>query len=93
MVTAFTTRAPTGQLNKFLQEVIDQNPLPVRRGKPSKAVKSVFMTQVATKPPVFALFVGHPQDVGKTYLRFLENRLREQYQFSGSPIRILVRQK
>ncbi|TLY30409.1 MAG: ribosome biogenesis GTPase Der [Nitrospirae bacterium] len=93
VVTAFTTRAPTGQLNKFLQEVIEQNPLPVRRGKPSKAVKSVFMTQVATKPPVFALFVGHPQDVGKTYLRFLENRLREQYQFSGSPIRILVRQK
>jgi GTPase len=93
VVTAFTTRAPTGQLNKFLQEVIDQNPLPVRRGKPSKAVKSVFMTQVATKPPVFALFVGHPQDVGKTYLRFLENRLREQYQFSGSPIRILVKQK
>ena len=93
VVTAFTARAPTGQLNKFLQEVIDQNPLPVRRGKPSKAVKSVFMTQVATKPPVFALFVGHPQDVGKTYLRFLENRLREQYQFSGSPIRILVRQK
>ncbi|TLY15987.1 MAG: ribosome biogenesis GTPase Der [Nitrospirae bacterium] len=93
VVTAFTTRTPTGQLNKFLQEVIDQNPLPVRRGKPSKTVKSVFMTQVATKPPVFALFVGHPQDVGKTYLRFLENRLREQYQFSGSPIRILVRQK
>ena len=93
VVTAFTTRTSTGQLNKFLQEVIDQNPLPVRRGKPSKTVKSVFMTQVATKPPVFALFVGHPQDVGKTYLRFLENRLREQYQFSGSPIRILVRQK
>ena len=93
VVTAFTTRVPTGLLNKFLQEVIAENPLPVRRGKPSKAVKSVFMTQVATKPPVFALFVGHPQDVNKTYLRFLENRLREQYQFLGSPIRILVRQK
>ena len=93
VVTAFTTRVPTGLLNKFLQGVIAENPLPVRRGKPTKAVKSVFMTQVATKPPVFALFVGHPQDVGKTYLRFLENRLREQYQFSGSPIRILVRQK
>ena len=93
VVIAFTTRVPTGLLNKFLQGVIDENPLPVRRGKPSKTVKSVFMTQVATKPPVFALFVGRPQDVSKTYLRYLENRLREQYQFSGSPIRILARQK
>lgn len=93
LVIAFTSRVPTGLLNKFLQGVIAENPLPVRRGKPSKVVKSVFMTQVATKPPVFALFVGHPQDVSKTYLRFLENRLREQYQFLGSPIRILVRQK
>ncbi|MGH7208139.1 MAG: GTP-binding protein, partial [Nitrospiraceae bacterium] len=93
VVTAFTRRIPTGLLNKFLQEVIAENPLPVRKSKPGKAVKSVFITQVATKPPTFALFVGHPEDVNPTYLRFLENRLRERYEFLGTPIRILVRRK
>jgi len=86
-------RVPTGALNKFIQTVVAEHPLPVKKGKPSKAVKSVFMTQVATKPPTFALFVGHPREIGKTYLRYLEKRLREQYGFEGAPIRILVRQK
>lgn len=93
VVTAFTVRTPTGPLNKFLQALLEENPLPVRKGKPTKATKSVFVTQVATKPPAFALFVGHPDDVTKNYLRFLENRLREQYDFLGTPLRILVRKK
>ena len=77
----------------ILQGILEENPLPVRKGKPTKAVKSVFMTQVATKPPAFALFVGHPEDLTKAYVRFLENRLRAQYEFLGSPIRMLIRQK
>ncbi len=93
VMAAFTHRVPTGLLNKFVQEIIAENPLPIRKGKPSKAVKSVFMTQVATKPPTFAFFVGQPQDVEKTYVRYLENRIREQYGFPGCPIRILIRQK
>ena len=93
VMKTFSDRIPTGSLNKFLQDVIAQHPLPVRKGRPTKAVKSVYATQVATKPPVITLFVGRPQDVGRTYLRFLENRLREQYDFSGAPLRILVRQK
>jgi len=90
---AFTVRVPTGPLNKFLQDILAENPLPVRKGKPGKVTKSAFITQVATKPPAFALFVGHPEDIGKTYLRFLENRLREQYDFLGAPLHILVRRK
>ncbi len=93
VMTAFSTRVPTSPLNRFIQGLLEENPLPIRKAKPTKAVRSVFATQVATKPPVFALFVGHPQDVGKPYVRFLENRLREQYNFTGTPIRILVRQK
>jgi GTP-binding protein len=93
VIADYTKRVPTGPLNKFLQEIIATTPLPVRKGKPSKAVKSVFITQVATKPPAFALFVGHPEDLSKTYVRFLENRLREQYEFFGSPVRLLIRQK
>ncbi len=93
VAAAFASRVPTGSLNKFLQEIVEEHPLPVRKGKPSRTTKSVYMTQVATRPPAFALFVGQPENVTPSYLRFLENRLRAEYQFSGSPIRILVRRK
>lgn len=90
---SFTKRVPTGQLNQWLQEILASHPLPVRKGKPSKVTKSAFMTQVATKPPVFALFVGHPDDITPAYFKFLEGRLRDAYGFSGTPIRILARKK
>ena len=91
--TMFTKRIPTGALNTWLQEILVTHPLPVRKGKPSKVTKSAFITQVATKPPVFVLFVGHPQDVTTSYLRYLENQLRESYGFAGTPLRLLVRKK
>lgn len=90
VMTEFTKRVPTGRLNQFLQKAITKNPLPLRKGKP---VKSVFMTQVGTRPPTFALFVGHAAEIGSPYRRYLENCLRETYGFVGTPIRILVRQK
>jgi GTP-binding protein len=55
--------------------------------------KSAYITQVATKPPVFALFVGHPEDLTPSYLKYLENQLRETYQFTGTPLRLMVRKK
>jgi len=91
--TMFTKRIPTGTLNTWLQDILVTHPLPVRTGKPSKVTKSVFITQVATKPPVFALFVGHPQDITPSYLRYLENQLRDSYGFAGTPLRLLVRKK
>ncbi len=91
--TAFTTRIPTGALNEFLQGLMSEHPLPVRKGKPSRVIKSVFMTQVTVKPPTFAFFVGHPEDITPTYLRFLENRLRLAFPFPGTPLRIMARRK
>ncbi|HLZ34148.1 MAG TPA: ribosome biogenesis GTPase Der [Nitrospira sp.] len=90
---SFSKRIPTGQLNQFLQNILTTHPLPVRKGKPTKITKSAFMTQVAVQPPVFALFVGHPDDITPAYLRFLENQLRDAYGFSGTPIRLLARKK
>ena len=90
---SFTKRIPTGQLNQFLQNILATHPLPARKGKPTKITKSAFMTQVATHPPVFALFVGHPKDITPAYLKFLENQLREAYGFSGTPLRLLARKK
>ena len=90
VMTEFSRRIPTARLNQFLQQSLEKNPLPYRKGNPTK---SVFMTQVATQPPTFALFVKQSQDVTSTYLRYLENALRESYGFAGVPIRILVRRK
>jgi GTP-binding protein len=91
--TMFTKRVPTGLLNTWLQKILVTRPLPTRKHKPSAITKSAFITQVATKPPVFALFVGHPEDITPSYLKYLENQLRETYQFTGTPLRIMVRKK
>ena len=87
---AFADRVPTGRLNQFLQKALIDHPIPIKRGNP---VKSVFMTQVAIKPPTFALFVGQSVTVTPSYLRYLENRIRATFGFEGTPLRMLVRKK
>ena len=89
----FTKRVSTGALNIWLQKILETHPLPARKHKPTAGTKSAFMTQVATKPPVFVLFVGHPEDITPAYLKYLENQLRETYLFTGTPLRIMVRKK
>jgi len=93
VAAAFTARIPTGRLNRFLQDLLTVHPLPVRKGRPSTTTLSSYITQVATKPPAFALFVGHPENVTANYLKLLENRLRDSFEFPGTPLRILVRKK
>ncbi len=87
---AFAHRVPTAQLNRIFQAAIAANPLPIRKWKP---VKSVYITQVAAKPPTFVLFCKHPEEIGTPYLRYLENYLREQFDFAGTPIRIFAKAK
>ncbi len=87
---AFAHRVPTAQLNRIFQDAIAANPLPIRKGKP---VKSAYITQVAAKPPTFVLFCKHPEQIGAPYLRYLENYLREQFDFAGTPIRIFAKAK
>jgi GTPase len=89
----FTKRVPTGALNIWLQKILAIHPLPARKHKPTAGTKSAFITQVATKPPVFVLFVGHPEDITPAYLKYLENQLRETYLFTGTPLRLMVRKK
>lgn len=87
---SFTHRVPTGRLNKFFQEAIKTNPLPIRKGRPAL---SAYITQVATKPPTFVLFCRRPEDVGEPYLRYLENRIRQEFDLTGTPIRIFPKAK
>ncbi len=79
-------RVPTGRLNAFLGEVVQATPPPVRGGKQPKIL---FATQAANRPPTFVLFTSGFLEAG--YRRFIERRLREEFGFDGSPIRINVR--
>jgi GTP-binding protein len=80
------TRVPTAALNAFLGRLVAEHPHPVRSGK---LPRIMFATQAQTAPPVFALFTTGPLEAG--YLRFVERRLREEFGFPGTPIRLLVR--
>jgi GTP-binding protein len=79
-------RIPTGQLNSWLADVIAATPPPVRGGKQPKVL---FATQATTRPPTFVLFTSGFLEAG--YRRFLERRLREEFGFTGSPVRLSVR--
>lgn len=79
-------RVPTGRLNAFLGEIVQATPPPVRGGKQPKIL---FATQAANRPPTFVLFTSGFLEAG--YRRFIERRLREEFGFDGSPIRINVR--
>lgn len=80
------TRVPTSRLNAFLSELANSHPHPVRGGKQPKVL---FGTQAAVRPPTFVLFTSGFLEAG--YRRFIERRLREEFGFVGSPIRINLR--
>jgi GTP-binding protein len=83
-------RITTSELNRVVNEATMLNPLP---GGGGKKVKIYYATQVRTAPPTFVFFSNQPKMVHFSYLRYLENVLRENFGFEGSPIRLLVRQK
>lgn len=79
-------RVPTGRLNAFLKELADGFPHPVRGGKQPRIM---FGTQATVRPPTFVLFTTGFLEAG--YRRFIERRLREEFGFEGTPIRIDLR--
>jgi GTP-binding protein len=79
-------RIPTGQLNAFLGELVSAHPHPVRGGKQPRIL---FATQASARPPHFVLFASGFLDPG--YRRFVERRLRETFDFEGTPVGISVR--
>ncbi len=85
-LTSWDTRIPTGPLNAWLSDVLAQTPPPARGGK---APRVLFATQADTRPPRFVLFTTAFLEAG--YRRFLERRLREDFEFSGTPIEISVK--
>ena len=81
-------RIPTGALNKFLRDTITRHPPPNKGGK---RVKFFYTTQTAVAPPTFVWFVNKPEWMHFGYERYLENRLRETFDFQGTPVRFIFR--
>lgn len=81
-------RVPTSELNRIFREAVSCKPPPTQKGK---QVKILYATQARVKPPTIVLFVNHPEWMHFSYQRYLENRLREEINFEGTPVRLLLR--
>ncbi len=82
-------RIPTGELNRKVREWVARHPPPVRKGRRPKVLYAV---QAGVAPPTIILFVSGGE-IGDDYLRFLENRMRAEYDFVGTPIHVMTRAK
>ena len=85
-----TKKIPTSKLNDVMLEIIQQTPPPANKGK---YIKIKFVQQLPTHAPAFAFFCNLPQYLTEAYRRFLENRMREVFDFKGVPIKIFFRKK
>lgn len=81
-------RVSTGALNRWLASLVQRHPPPAVRGR---ALRLRYMAQTKSRPPTFVLFASRPDALPDSYLRYLENGLREDFGFAGTPIRIILR--
>jgi GTP-binding protein len=90
MYGEYIKEVSTGILNQVLREALILNPPPTRKGR---VVKINYAVQVSSAPPKFVIFANNPELVHFSYIRYIENKLREAFGFDGSPIDIEIRQK
>ena len=83
-------KIPTSKLNDVMLPIIEAYPPPALKGK---YIKIKYITQINATSPMFAFFCNLPQYIKEPYKRFVENKLREHFDFSGVPIQIYFRQK
>lgn len=81
---------PTSEFNDFLEQMLGAKPLPMKRGR---QLKITYATQVKSNPPVFKFFMNSPHDLPPNYRKFIENKIRERFGFTGVPITMVFRQK
>ncbi len=87
---AFNTRVATSVLNEVMQDAQIMNPAPYFNGG---RIRIYFANQVSVCPPTFVLFVNDPAFMHFSYNRYIENRLRDTFNFSGTPISIICRER
>jgi GTP-binding protein len=87
---AYTQEISTGELNRVLQEAVRRHPAPTRHGRPWKFY---YATQVSQAPPTIMLFANRKLDQQSTYRRYLENYLHNEFELSGIPARLVIKEK
>jgi GTP-binding protein len=94
VVRAGGRRIPTADLNRWLQETVRlHEPSMARRGPRRKPIKFFYATQTEIYPPRFLLFCSDPEAIASSYRRFLENQLRQAFDFAGTPLRLRLRSR
>ena len=83
-------KIPTSKLNDIFLPIIENHPPPALKGK---YVRVKYITQIQSQVPTFAFYCNLPQYIKDPYKRFLENKLREEFDFTGVPIRLFFRKK
>jgi GTP-binding protein len=83
-------KIPTSQLNEVMLKFVNDTPPPSLKGK---HIKIKYVTQLPAAYPTFAFFCNFPQYIKDPYKRFVENRLRESFPLTGSPVKIFFRKK
>jgi GTP-binding protein len=86
----YSRKISTSKLNEVMLEEIENYPPPAWKGK---YIKIKYVTQLPTKSPSFAFFCNLPQYIREPYRRFLENKLRSNFDFLGCPVQVYLRQK
>jgi GTPase len=87
---AFKKRVPTGELNRFFEQVLLTHPPPTQGGK---APRLFYITQAETAPPLFVVMASDPEKLHFSYQRYVQNQLRETFGFSGVPVKVAYRSR
>jgi GTPase len=83
-------RLSTSQINKIIQRAQDMHAAPSKTGR---ALRIYYGTQVRSDPPTFMLYVNYPELAHFSYMRYLENQIRKNYPFLGTPIRLVLKKR
>lgn len=88
---SYSKRVSTGELNRFLEVTVNQNPPGTHRK--TKRIKLFYITQAQAKPPTFIFFSNYPESIHFSYRRYLENQLRTFFNFGGSPLKLIFKKR
>jgi GTP-binding protein len=88
LMEQYAKRISTSDLNRVFKEAVDSHHAPLSSGR---RVKFYYATQVGTKPPSFVIFTNQPEGIHFSYERYLTNKIREAFGFTGTPIRLMFR--
>lgn len=84
----YNRKITTGELNRKIERILAQTRMPHKQGRP---LKIFYATQTRVRPPTFTLFVNYPEIIKQPFIRFLQNRLEQEFEFFGTPISIQFR--